>query len=40
MQKWLDVSVILMYSIHDEDKSVVAARFIRTLKVKFIKKCS
>ena len=34
MQKWLDNNNILMYSSHDEWKSVVAERFIRTLKVK------
>ena len=29
MQEWLD---ILMYSTHDEGKSVIAERFIKTLK--------
>ena len=29
MQKWLDDVDILMYSIHNEDKSVVAERFIK-----------
>ena len=37
MQKWLDDN-ILMYLTHNEGKSVVAERFIRTLKVKFYKK--
>ena len=36
MQKWLD-NVILMYSTHNESKSVVAERFIRALKVKIYK---
>ena len=31
MQKWLD-NDILMYSTHNEDKSVIAERFIKTLK--------
>ena len=30
MQKWLDNNGILMYSTHNEVKSVVAERFIRT----------
>ena len=34
MQKWLDDNDILMYSTHNEAKSVVAERFIRTLKRK------
>ena len=38
MQKWLDDNDILMYSTHNEDKSIVAKRFIRTLKVKIYKK--
>ena len=29
MQKWLGDVDILMYSIHNEDKSVVAERFIK-----------
>ena len=33
MQKWLDDN-ILMYSTHSEGKSVVAERFIKTLKGK------
>ena len=36
MQRWLDNNDILMYSTHDE--SVVAERFIRTMKVKIYKK--
>ena len=35
MQKWLDNNIILMYSTHNEGKSVAAKNFIRTLKVKF-----
>ena len=31
MQKWLDNNGILIYSIHNEGKSIVAERFIRTL---------
>ena len=31
MQKWLDDNDILMYSTHNEGKSVVAERFTRTL---------
>ena len=31
MQKWLDDNDILMYSTHNEGKSVVAERFVRTL---------
>ena len=38
MQKRLDDNDILMYSSHNEDKSVVAERFIRTLKGKIYKK--
>ena len=34
MQKWLDDNDILMYSTHNEGKSVVAERFIRTLKAR------
>ena len=36
MQKWL--YDILMYSTHNEGKSVVAERFINTLKGKIYKK--
>ena len=35
MQEWLDDNDILMYSTHNEDKSVVAKRFIKTLKAKW-----
>ena len=38
MQEWLDNNGILMYSTHDESKSVVAERFIKTLKAKIYKK--
>ena len=37
MQKWLNDNNILMYSTHNEVKSVVAERFIRTLKGKIYK---
>ena len=36
-KKWLKDSDIEMYSIHNEGKSVVAERFIRTLKTKIYK---
>ena len=36
-KKWLQGSVIVMYSTHNEGKSVVAERFIRTLKNKIYK---
>ena len=35
LKKWLRGNDIVMYSTHNEGKSVVAERFIRTLKVKF-----
>ena len=38
MQKWLDGNDILMYSKHNEGKSVVAESFTRTLKGKVYKK--
>ena len=38
MQKCLDNNNILMYSIYNEGKSVVAERFIRTLKGKICNK--
>ena len=38
MQEWLDNNDILMYSIHNESKSVISKRFIRTLKTKIYKK--
>ena len=34
MQKWLDDNDILMYSTHNEGKSIVAERFIKDLKGK------
>ena len=37
MQEWLDNNNILMYSTHNEDKSVVAEMFIKTLKCKVYK---
>ena len=37
MQKWLDNIDILIYSIHEKGRSVVAERFTRTLKGKFYK---
>ena len=36
-KKWLKDNYIEMYSIHKEQKSVVAERFIRTLKTKIYK---
>ena len=36
-KKWLRDNDIVMYSTHNEGKSVVAERFIRTLKVKIYK---
>ena len=36
-KKWLKDNNIEMYSIHNEGKSVVAKRFIRTLKTKIYK---
>ena len=36
-KKWLKDNDIEMYSIHNEGKSVVAERFIRTLKTKICK---
>ena len=37
MQEWLGNNDILMYSTHNERKSVIAERFIKTLKLKPIK---
>ena len=37
MKSWLEENSIEMYSIHKEGKSVVAERFIRTLKNKIYK---
>ena len=36
-QKWLDDNDILMYSTHNEGKSVVAERFIKILRTKIYK---
>ena len=36
-KKWLKDNDVEMYSIHNEGKSVVAERFIRTLKTKIYK---
>ena len=36
-KKWLKYNDIEMYSVHNEEKSVVAERFIRTLKNKIYK---
>ena len=38
MQKRLDNNNILMYSTHNENKSLVAGRFIRTFKKNISKK--
>ena len=38
MQEWLDNNDILMYSTYNEGKSVIAERFIKTLKAKIFKK--
>ena len=38
MQEWLGSNDILMYSTHSEGKSVIAERFIKTLKVEIYKK--
>ena len=32
MQEWLDNNDILMYSRHNEDKSVIHGRFIKTIR--------
>ena len=37
MKSWLEKNAIEIYSIHKEGKSVVAERFIRTLKNKIYK---
>ena len=34
MQEWLDNNDILIYSTHNEDKSVIAKMFVKTLKSK------
>ena len=38
MQEWLENNNILMYSTHSGGKSVIAKRFIKTLKLKSIKR--
>ena len=38
MQEWLDNNDILMYFTHNEGKSVIVERFIKTLKSKIFKK--
>ena len=38
MQEWLDNNDILMYSTHNEGKSVIPERFIKTLKTEIYKK--
>ena len=38
MQEWLDNNDISMYSTHNEGKSVIAERFIKTFKAKTYKK--
>ena len=38
MQEWLDNNDILIYSTHNEGKSVIPERFIKTLKDKSYKK--
>ena len=37
MKSWLEKTDIEMYSAHNEGKSVIAERFIRTLKSKIYK---
>ena len=38
MQEWLDNNDILMYSMHNGGKSVIAERFLKILKSKIYKK--
>ena len=38
MQEWLENSDILVYSIHNKGKSVIAERFIKKLKATIHKK--
>ena len=38
MQEWVDNNDILMYSTRNESNSVIAERFIKTLKPKIYKK--
>ena len=40
MQKWFDNNDILMYSTHNEGKSIISEIFIKTLKIKIYKKDS
>ena len=37
MQEWLENNDISIYATHHEGKSVIAKRFIKTLKVKIYK---
>ena len=37
MKSWQEKNAIEMYSVHNEGKSVIAERFIRTLKIKIYK---
>ena len=37
MKLWLEKNVIKIYSTHDERKTIVTERFIRTLKIKIYK---
>ena len=36
-ESWLEKNVLEMYSVHNEGRSVVAERFIKTLKIKIYK---
>ena len=38
MQEWFGNNDILMYSTHNQGKSVIAEKFIKTLKAKIYKK--
>ena len=38
MQEWYDNNDILIYSTNNEGKSIIAERFIKTLKAKIYKK--
>ena len=38
MQEWLDNNGILMYSTHNEGKSVIGERLLKILKAKIYKK--
>ena len=38
MQVWFENNYILMYSTHNNGKSVIAERFIKTLKANIYKK--